>query len=644
MLKKTRKSFISSLMALGFAGTMVLSSCAHAGSPSRPIYGGDPDNKVGDTSGFGNKIVIQTAQNRFYPLMHALSSLVESYNNEFFKKDPTNNFEVVLQQSEETKAASETQLTSNVLTKIQAKSNDIPNILLADLNSAYQLQRVESLLDISGSQIINANYFDSTIFNEFNKIAGSDESVTTKVYAIPFNLTTVDSLVFNKPLMNLLFKFVKDGGGEVKEDSNIYKELKIESFNPESYESIKNKKWFNLEVKENNVFKGVTVDDSTFENLESMFDFAKKITEGLKVKSEKTVSGQQRDLKIFMLDYGPSTYKKYLWSKLGNTKESWLWNYKVEDGKNELDYTNLEKEQNQNIIKQSFKFFKDSYAKQDLSDDQWLKSIYFSQGGTNDWASWDIRTYDTAFAIAPHVGWNQSVISPFSINTFGKKANEALTEEDVTNVQKKFASQKDVLWKNQLTRYEKDQKERNTFLIGGSSLVGVKTSAERDKQTIKFLEWLFNDDTIIHDESSIYNNQSISKVLNSKSAYDITSKKALSKEALDKLNKEIEGQETKVNKFFEENSLYANIKDPDWSQIYLNKGAAASLKDWLDFKAKLEKEPSKNSIAFINNDSKSLTISAIINKAIFDITTKAGSNLSEEQLITNIKEQLARDI
>ncbi|SYV93962.1 Uncharacterised protein, partial [Mycoplasmoides gallisepticum] len=68
-----------------------------------------------------------------------------------------------------------------------------------------------------------------------------------------------------------------------------------------------------MQVKSNEIYKGLTVDDKTFSNLESMFEFSKKFTEGLELKQTPTVTGQQRDLKVFMLNYGPTIYQKYLW-------------------------------------------------------------------------------------------------------------------------------------------------------------------------------------------------------------------------------------------------------------------------------------------------------------------------------------------
>ncbi|MDC4183575.1 P68 family surface lipoprotein [Mycoplasma bradburyae] len=626
-MKSKTKIFVSSMAILGSLG-FVLSSCGKmSGTPST-------NKPVTPPGQFDNKIVIQTAQNKFYPLMWAFAEIVDLYNKQF--KDTEGFIPVELQQSEVSKANSELELTNKVVGEISSKSPLVPNIILADLNAAYKINGYNRLLDLSNNTIINENYFDSDIYNNFNKISGSSET-DKKVYAIPFNLTTTDSLVFNKPLMNLLFKLVKEGGGMVEENSKIYQELKMENFESR----FMNKKWKNLQIKDNMTYKGLTIDDNTFSNLESMFEFSKKIVDGLKLKEDSAMASESRDrdLKIFMLDYGPNIYQKYLWSKLGNSKDKWLWNFKLKDGTFDLDFTNLKKTEDQNTIGTTYDFFKNSYSTLDLKNNQTLKSIYFGSGGVSDWASWDIRNFDTAFAIAPHVGWNQSVFSPFTVKTFRATKGD-VTQEDINNAKTNFASASEVLWKSQLTKFDKTNPNKNTFWIGGSSLIGISTSDKRDAQTKKFLEWLFNNNTRINVPDSPLNNKSISEILNSISAYDLTSKNALSDTAKTALETTINAEQAEVDKVKAEPTP-ETLKTPDWSKIYLNKGALASLNDWLTFKKELTAKPQENSIAFINTDEKASGILSIINSAISGITkTASATNLTKENLIKQIQDKL----
>ncbi|UQZ95747.1 hypothetical protein F9C22_03225 [Mycoplasmoides gallisepticum] len=617
-MRKRTKFYMYSIAALSSLG-IFLSSCTRA---SQPVQKGE----------FDDKVVIQTAQNQFYPLMWAFSQLVDLYNKQF--ANTPGFLPVELQQSEKTNATSELQLTNNVVGSIRSNSPLVPNIILADLNAAYQINGFNRLLDLSNNPIINENYFDSDIYNNFNKISGSTQS-SDKVYAIPFNLTTTDSLVFNKPLMNLLFSLVEQGGGTVDKNSATYKELHMEGF----MEKIPNKKWKDLQVKSSEIYKGLTVNDQTFSNLESMFEFSKKFTDGLQLNQTPTVTGQQRDLKIFMLDYGPNIYQKYLWSKLGNSRDSWLWNLKLQYNQFDLDFSNLRKTADQNTIGETYDFFKNNYTSLNLNDKQVLKSIYFGTGGKSDWASWDIRNFDTAFGIAPHVGWNQSVVSPFTIRTFRSTQGD-VTQQDINNAKNNFASADDVLWKTQLTKLDKNNLKKNTFWIGGSSLIGISTSRQRDEQTKKFLEWLFNNDTRIAAPDSPFNNQSVSQILNSVSAYDLTSKQALSTTAQQALTDTIAKEQAEVDKV-KNNPTPETYNNSDWSRIYLNKGALASLTDWLTFKSELNKDPANNSIAFIHTDEKANRILSILNGAVSGITRSADpTNLTKENLLRQINDAL----
>ncbi|QMT98698.1 hypothetical protein H3143_00980 [Mycoplasma tullyi] len=632
-MRKKTKFYMYSVAAFSSLG-ILLSSCSTAATgaargQSASTQGGGSASTA-PKGAFDDKIVIQTAQNRFFPLMHAFSQIVDLYNKQF--ANTPGFLPVELQQSEMTNATSEAQLTNNVVGSIRSNSPLVPNIILANLNSAYRINSFNRLLDLSNNPIINENYFDSDIYNNFNKIPGATEN-SDKVFAIPFNLTTTDSLVFNKPVMNLLFKLVKDGGGMVDENSEIYKELKMEEGSMDKIPA--NKKWKNLEVQNNQVYKDVKVSDDTFSNLESMFEFAKKFTDGLKVKANPEATGQQKDLKVFMLDFGPAVYQKYLWSKLGNSRQSWLWNLKVENNQFDLDFSNLRRTTDKNTIGTTYDFFKNSYTTLGLNDNQVLKSIYFGTGGTSDWTSWDIRTYDTAFGIAPHVGWNQSVLSPFTIRTF-RASREAVTQQEIDNAKTNFAPASDVLWKTQLTKLDKSNPNRNTFWIGGSSLVGISTSKQRDEQTKKFLEWLFNNDTRINVPDSPLNNLSVNQILNSVSSYDLTSKEALSETAQKALEATIAKEQTEVDKV-KGNPTPETFSNPDWSRIYLNKGALSSLTDWLTFKKELTSDPSNNSIAFIHTDDTANRILSILNGAVSGITrAPEATNLTKENLLTQI--------
>ncbi|QZX48957.1 P68 family surface lipoprotein [Mycoplasma sp. E35C] len=593
-------------------------------------------------SKYDNKVIFQTSQNDFYPLMHAMSVLVDEYNKEH--KDEKGYFEVILQKSDQSKARSETTLTRNVTKAIQENNPDIPNIILANLNSGYQIDKLNRLLDFGQSKILNKDNFDEEIIKYYTK--GGSGADKDKILAIPFDLTTLDSFVFNKPVMNLLFDFVEKGGGTVNKDSQIYKELKIDDFMKKIPAT---KKWHDLELKNPKAFDKYVVNDETFSNLESVLEFSKKMISSLKLKANPSTSIPTRDLKIFMTD-GLNIINKYLWSKLGNTDSSWLWTNNDKADKFKPDYSNIKKEDTIKKIGDAYDVFKNNFGTFKIYDKEIkgkkispkLYSWYVANGGTTDWTSWDIRTFDTAFGFGPHVGWNQSVISPFVLKTFRKNPKSKLTQKDVEEASQNFAFADQVLWKNQLTKFDKTQKDNNTFLIGGSSLVAIKTDEARDKQTIKFLEWLLDGKTKINLPNSPYNNKTPLEILNSISSYTLTTKDALTDKKRDELDKRIKEQEDKVNKdIITQKKFWEGVNSPEWSQLYLNKGALATLDDWLNYKKEFKKDNKKNSITFYYEDEFTSRLISAINSSIFSIARPILGTQSKDAMLKTIKKRIS---
>ncbi|MES3497541.1 hypothetical protein MG1601_125 [Mycoplasmoides gallisepticum] len=90
-----------------------------------------------------------------------------------------------------------------------------------------------------------------------------------------------------------------------------------------------------------------------------------------------------------------------------------------------------------------------------------------------------------------------------------------------------------------------------------------------------------------------------------------------------------------------DNPTPETYNNSDWSRIYLNKGALASLTDWLTFKSELNKDPANNSIAFIHTDEKANRILSILNGAVSGITRSANpTNLTKENLLRQINDTL----
>ncbi|MDC4184312.1 P68 family surface lipoprotein [Mycoplasma bradburyae] len=623
MKSKSRTRILIGSMAALSLMSFSLSSCF------KPNGGDISKTPKGE---FDDKVVIQTSQNSYYPLMKTLSLLVDLYNKE--KANTEGFLKVELQTTENTNTKSELELTNKVVGDITSKSPLVPNIILADLNAAYKINTLDRLLDVNGSSVINEAYFDTDVYNNFNKLVGTNKN-DNKIYAIPFDITETDALVFNKPLMSLLFDFIEKGGGTVDKESKIYKELKVEDFTTK----IQNKKWKNLEVKGNEVFKDWTVDDNTFDNFESILEFSDKIVKNLKIKDNAEVNTKDADLKVFLVTYEDDLFNKFLWSKLGNNQTSWLWTQKADGDILDLDFANAKKPETQTKIGEAFDFLKNHYSALDLNNEQLLRSVQYTGGGI---VSWNVAKFDAAFGIAPHIAWNSSMFSPYTIDRFRKDRKAPLTAEDITTAKNKYAAPNEVLWKNQIQKFDKNDKTKNTFWIGGSSLVGIKTSTKRDEQAKKFLEWLFNINSTITQSDSIFKGETVNSILNSQGGYIFTSKKAISDESKTKLKEILDNEQPVADKVLKDGPTVDDVNNNrSWKDLNFNKAALATLSNFLDFKKQRDAMPDKNSIISIATDDKSGKILKILKDAIGGISkTKEPTNLTKEKLLEEINKVL----
>ncbi|QZX49372.1 P68 family surface lipoprotein [Mycoplasma sp. E35C] len=666
---RLKKAFISSITGLGLSA-LVISSCTPTPStreldgPQKPnpddetnkqtdpiiTNPGDENiNKPRPRIRSNEKIIFQTAQGDSYPQIRALKVLVDLYNQEF--EDDQEHLDVVLQNREITKARSEVSLTRNTVDLIKKEDDKIPNLILGSLNSVNAINDVGYGLNLNKSKILKRQNFEESIFDYYNTLNNAKKD-SNDIYGLPFSITTFDSLVYNKPLMNLIFKFVKDGGGMVDEHSKIYQELKQDDF---LTKIPKTKRWNDLEVKNREVFKNLVVNDDTFGDFESIIEFSNQIAQGLKLKEEISSPEPTRSIKIFTTDSFAYTIRKYLWSKLGNNEQSWLWTHKYNDQNQMfLDFTNLKQEETIKKIGDFYNFFKNNLTSLPLSKKEYkptetirpnLYSYYLALGTAADWTFSDIRTFDTAFGIGPHVGWSQSILSPGTLKDI-KDPNDpkkGASIEDLKKAGEQMPSADDVVWKNQLTRFNKNDKELNTFLVGSAGLIPIKSAPHKEKQTIKFLEWLFSGETKIKSANSPWKGRYIYEIFSQISGYNFTTKAALSKQTYDTLTKQIEQKQKRVDAIIKSDDKYSKINDPDWSTIYIDKAAAASLKDYLDFKEELNKDPNKNSIAFLFDDKKSLRINNHFTSSLFTLTRNLfGTAQTNDKFITKLRAEIQK--
>ncbi|MBN3534543.1 P68 family surface lipoprotein [Mycoplasma procyoni] len=440
----------------------------------------DKQAKIYDTSAAAsdNKIIFATGESSVFPMMIAMSQLVPMYNE--LMKNEEGFIPVELKRREETKQPGPNQLSVAQAKSIETNAPDVANILLGNQSGAFLINTYGKLLDLKDSKI-KYNSFSKKIADNHNKLVG-EANEKDHLYNLPFNVSDIDAISMNLDLMRLLFDFVKQGGGVVDENSEVYKKAK-ESENKGS--SIpENSLWKALKVKANNSFAGVGVNDATFKTINSAMDFARKLQAGLEIDQTKVKDGMD-NIQIFSIDYQQDALMKDLNNRLNGKK---MWTQKFVGDKNiqsQISYNIKTDPEIQNKFKEVFNEFSLQTHKTDLvsagTKKIGLRDIKYEDNKT-EWASWDLRTYKTAFAFAAAVGYEQSIKSPTSIGFFAKG------KEDVAA---SFAQADDIWLNPQL--FETSNQTYKTFLEGGSSLVpiSVDNGGKEDKATIKFLEWLY---------------------------------------------------------------------------------------------------------------------------------------------------------
>ncbi|EFF41765.1 P68 family surface lipoprotein [Mycoplasmopsis alligatoris] len=406
-----------------------------------------------------NKVVLQTAQNQYFPLMIALQELVPIYNE--LEKNKEGFLPVELQKQDVTKATSEANLAKNVITNIESNSSDVPNLILGNQASAYLINKYDKLLDLSDTNI-NKEIFPKKVINQFNLLPGQKN--VEKIYNIPFDITDTDALVFNLDIMNVIFELVEKNGGNVDKNLEVYKKAQVAKENTNQIPETSMFKY--LKAKDSNAFKDFKIDNTTFSSIESIQNFSLEVFNRTKFDIA-SLSAEQKaklsDVQIFTIDYQEDAFKKdlinrtngqFLWSL--DTKENNLIKFDLKDNqKLQTEFSTLWDKWN-------------SYNKQSLvekvgEDTKSYFSIKYANNKTQ-WASWDIRTYNTAIAFAAAVGTNQSYDSITSRNFFSRK--------DAT-APKRWASNIDVNWNSQVFNSNADKNLKTSYNLGGSSLIAL---------------------------------------------------------------------------------------------------------------------------------------------------------------------------
>ncbi|OYD26901.1 putative lipoprotein [Mycoplasma testudineum] len=492
-----------------------------------------------------NKIVFQTAQSGVFPLQIALSALVPIYNEQ--QKDKENFVQVELQGQDITKTGSETELATNTVKNIASNSNATANLILANQTAAYLVNQYGKLLDLTNSTI-NANLFSQKIVNEHNKLPGQSLDAS-KLFNIPFDVTDIDALVFNLDIMWKLFTLIKENGGTVDETMKLYKDAMNAST---SGSSIPVTSLFSvLKAKNSTAFANYTVNAQTFESIAGAMEFAKKVHENTMIESD-SVDANATDIHIFGIDYQFNTLLKDLTNRLSG---KFLWSLNTTNAtdasgnnvdRSIINYDFLTNQDLQSEFKSLWNTYMNSNTVTSVGETK--KQYYGVKYETNSsgvapgtWASWDIRTYNTAFAYAAAVGVNQSVDSALSRNFFGGR-----TDESKAAAASKWVKYSDVSWNPQVNKSASNI-NATSYHEGGSSLIpiSIDEGGKEDKGTLAFLDWLYNGTVKLTIDSKIVE-ISTPEAIFELSGYVVPTKKMVNSEMRNKIAQTLSTLETEV--------------------------------------------------------------------------------------------------
>ncbi|QZX49354.1 P68 family surface lipoprotein [Mycoplasma sp. E35C] len=596
--------------------TSILASCGAPSGTQREITPGSPDTPGSP----GEKtIFFQSAQTREYPLNRIMQSFV-SYYNEHHKNDE-GFIKVVYQDRTVTKATSEFNLATIISQKIQTKDPNIPQLIIGSLSSAYEINRNERLLEINQNDYFKNQPLIEKINDTTKTIIGLNNVSQS---ALPFDLTDLDALYFNKPVMQKLFDLFESGGGTIDKESNIYK--KITTKTQVAADSF----WAQVKLKNNEVFKGKTIDDSTFDNLESMFKFSKMIYDGFDLEKVKSMDN---DNSILEIDYDRNVFLKHLWNKLGNKKETFLWTLQPDADKNNeftVNFDNLKKEETKKVIKEVMQFWFDNAKVRRINNKYDFKSIRLNKGGSDGTLSFTrSRSSNLAFAIAPTVGLADSTISKDSIDKLTNGTNKTDAQK-VKEADTKILSPNDVYWTHQVTKF--DNTEKRTYEVGGSYLVPISSpDPEINKGTLNFMKYLY---------SGTFNNINLVDEIENQSGYFVPTKINWSKEVNDAKQKAFDEMQSTYNfsNVNEEQKINLYAKDyKNWDKYYYAQSGLITREGLKDI---LDNNKSDVSVIDFRNDADTSTISGYITKNVIEASTYNSKHKTPDEVIKQIEEKL----
>lgn len=590
--------------------------------------------------GDGNEtksIVFQIGHRKSWPLSGGLAPFAEYYNKTF--KGQKDFMPVKMSYADDHNTTSEFVLARRAKDNIESGNfKDVPNIILGAQSGAYVINQYNRLMDLSDVGI-KKDIFNQSIADLHSILSGQADK--SRVYNIPFDNADTDALAFNLDALYFMLKMIEDGKGEVDWNADIPKRAK-DAAQPGVGNDLPEKSiWRALKLKEGEPFKGFKVDEKTFKLMEKIRELAVKFHEGTTLEESKvdadTITGE-----VLSIDYNAQAFLKEFKSRIGKTENDVIWKLVLTGDQKKPTRVEYNLPNNPEYVK-TFKELWDTYTTKSIKrhvkkineNSKVFSSIKYMEHGIQEWGSWNIREFKSAISILASVGTNQRMLSSVSRKLFSKLKDGT----QVKDFEKNNAKFEDVYLLPQLTLMSEGKDQ--IFAEGGSSILAVDTSKERDtntpenRATKKFLSWLYTGKNT-HTGTEEENWKTFAKL----SGYIMPLKNVISdanekwmKEEIDRLLKEVREIESKPNATEAEKEV-ANKKFFTLNNL---RSALVSLQSILN----LEKNKGKVLVKASVTDDATSEIAESIDKALYRSTIHDGQEIaSADKLVEGFKQSV----
>ncbi|MBT1320005.1 P68 family surface lipoprotein [Mycoplasmopsis bovis] len=595
---------------------------------------------VATKCGDGNEtksIVFQIGHRKSWPLSGGLAPFAEYYNKTF--KGKKDFMPVKMSYADDHNTTSEFVLARRAKDNIESGNfKDVPNIILGAQSGAYVINQYNRLMDLSDVGI-KKDIFNQSIADLHSILSGQADK--SRVYNIPFDNADTDALAFNLDALHFMLEMIEKGKGTVDWTADIPKRAK-EAAQPGKGNDLPEKSiWRALKLKEGEPFKGFKVDEKTFKSMEKIRELAVKFHDGTTLDQSKvdadTITGE-----VLSIDYNAQAFLKEFKSRIGKTENDVIWKLVLTGDQKKPTRVEYNLPNDPEYVK-TFKDLWETYTTKSIKrhvkkineNSKVFSSIKYMEHGIQEWGSWNIREFKSAISILASVGTNQRMLSGVSRKLFSKLKDGTL----VKDFEKNNAKFEDVYLLPQLTVMSEGKDQ--IFAEGGSSILAVDTSKERDtntpenRATKKFLSWLYTGKNT-HTGTEEENWKTFAKL----SGYIMPLKNVISdanekwmKEEIDRLLKEVREIESKPNATKVEKEV-ANKKFFTLNNL---RSALVSLQSILN----LEKNKDKVLVKASVTDDATSQIAGAIDKALYRSTIHDGHEIaSADKLVEGFKQSV----